>query len=222
MKNKKRKLLVILSVMVLLLCSIGIILYARENLKANDKNANSKVMEKEEKKKEESDKVDVQIEETNKNVEKNQTSTKEVESKDSNDDKTTSKETKKENSNPTTSNNNSTSKNNSTTSSSSTTNSNNIEKKDTTTTAPAQEVPKQPTAWEQLGISEYDYYNSPMLKWQKVTHSDFESCDASGKEAIKVKINPETGESYQDYTSYWCYGVNSYSGRSLGVMLDLE
>lgn len=37
MKNKKRKLLVILSVMVLLLCSIGIILYARENLKANDK-----------------------------------------------------------------------------------------------------------------------------------------------------------------------------------------
>ena len=220
MKNKKRKLLVILSVMVLLLCSIGIILYARENLKANDKNANSNVMEKEEKKKEESDKVDVQIEETNKNVEENQTSTKEVESKDSNDDKTTSKETMKENSNPTTSNNNSTSKNNSTTSSSSTTNSNNIEKKDTTT--PAQEVPKQPTAWEQLGISEYDYYNSPMLKWQKVTHSDFDSCDASGKEAIKVKINPETGESYQDYTSYWCYGVNSYSGRSLGVMLDLE
>ena len=47
MKNKKRKLLVILSVMVLLLCSIGIILYARENLKANDKNANSNVMEKE-------------------------------------------------------------------------------------------------------------------------------------------------------------------------------
>ena len=51
MKNKKRKLLVILSVMVLLLCSIGIILYARENLKANDKNANSNVMEKEEKRK---------------------------------------------------------------------------------------------------------------------------------------------------------------------------
>lgn len=216
MKNKKRKLLVILSVMVLLICSIGIILYTRVNSNTKDKKTNTNVVKKEEKKKEESDKVDVQDEKTNETKEENKTSTSEVESKDSNNDKNTSKETKKENSNSTILNNDSTSNNNSTTPSSSTSSSNNT---DTTTT---QETPKQPTAWEQLGISEYDYYNSPMLKWQKVTHSDFDSCNASGKEATKVKINPETGESYQDYTSYWCYGVNSYSGRSLGVMLDLE
>lgn len=83
-------------------------------------------------------------------------------------------------------------------------------------------VPNQPTAWEQLGISEYDYYNSPMLKWQKVTHANFEDCQTDGDEATKLKTNPETGEQYQEYTDYWCYGVNSYSGKNIGVMLKLS
>lgn len=80
----------------------------------------------------------------------------------------------------------------------------------------------QPTAWEQLGISEYDYYNSPMLKWQKVTHSNYEDCQKDGNKATELKTNPETGEQYQEYYDYWCYGVNSYSGRTLGVMLKLS
>lgn len=83
-------------------------------------------------------------------------------------------------------------------------------------------APTPPTAWEELGISEYDYYNSPMLKWQKVTHSNFETCQIDGEEAIKLKTNPETGEQYQEYTDYWCYGVNSYSGKNIGVMLKLS
>lgn len=83
-------------------------------------------------------------------------------------------------------------------------------------------APTPPTAWEELGISEYDYYNSPMLKWQKVTHNNFETCQTDGEEAIKLKTNPETGEQYQEYTDYWCYGVNSYSGKNIGVMLKLS
>lgn len=76
--------------------------------------------------------------------------------------------------------------------------------------------------WNELGITEFEYYNSPMWNWQKVTHSTFDECEEAGKDAIKIKINLETGEEYQDYEQFWCYGVNSYSGRFLGVMLKLN
>lgn len=84
------------------------------------------------------------------------------------------------------------------------------------------QVSTQPTIWEELGISEYDYYNSPMLSWQKVTHQTFEECKVAGNLATEIKVNPETGEFYQEYSDYWCYQVNSYSGKSLGVMLKLS
>lgn len=56
----------------------------------------------------------------------------------------------------------------------------------------------------------------------KVTHPDFESCYAAGEETTKIKVNDVTKETYQDYTDYWYYGVNSYSERNLGVMLKLS
>ena len=79
---------------------------------------------------------------------------------------------------------------------------------------PKQEQKQEPKVWEELGISEYDYYNSPMMSWQKVTHSTFDECRADGD---KITSDPSSG-----YTDYWCYGVNSYSGRNLGVMLRLS
>lgn len=84
-----------------------------------------------------------------------------------------------------------------------------------------EEEKKELTIWKELGISEYEYYNTPMFKWQTVTHTDFDSCDLAGKEATKIKKNEITGEEYQDYSQYWCYGVNSYSGKFLGTMLKL-
>lgn len=72
---------------------------------------------------------------------------------------------------------------------------------------------KKSGIWDELGITEDEYYNSPMLKWQKVTHSSFEQCQADGERIIN---DPTSG-----YTDYWCYQVNSYSGRMLGVMLKL-
>lgn len=51
-----------------------------------------------------------------------------------------------------------------------------------------------------------------MLSWQKVTHSSFEECQNDGQEKI------DNGE----YEQYWCYQVNSYSGKMLGVMLKLS
>lgn len=95
-----------------------------------------------------------------------------------------------------------------------------------TTTKPTEQntPPKteEPKIWEQLGITEDEYNNSPMLKWQKVTHSSFSACQLAGEEATKIKVDETTGKSYQDYSQFWCYEVNSYSGKTLGYMLSLK
>ncbi len=95
-----------------------------------------------------------------------------------------------------------------------------------TTTKPTEQntPPKteEPKIWEQMGITEDEYNNSPMLKWQKVTHSSFSACQLAGEEATKIKVDKTTGKSYQDYSQFWCYEVNSYSGRTLGYMLSLK
>lgn len=92
----------------------------------------------------------------------------------------------------------------------------------TITNPPVQEETKELAIWEELGITEYEYYHSPMSSWKKVTHPDFNSCYIAGEEATGFKVNETTGEWYQDYTDYWCYEVISYSGDFLGVMLSLS
>ena len=76
------------------------------------------------------------------------------------------------------------------------------------------EEQEETSIWEELGITEYEYYNSPMLSWQKVTHATFEECRMEGD----MIINDENS----GYTQYWCYQVNSYSGKMLGIMLKLS
>lgn len=73
---------------------------------------------------------------------------------------------------------------------------------------------EEKTAWEKLGISEYDYYHSPMWKWQKVTHEDLDSCRIEGNQKLDDLSN--------DYTQFWCHEVPSYSGKTLGYMLELS
>lgn len=92
----------------------------------------------------------------------------------------------------------------------------------TITNPPVQEETKKLEVWDELGITEYEYYHSPMVSWQKVTHTDFNSCYVAGEDATSFKVNEQTGEWYQDYTDYWCYEVKSYSGDLLGVMLSLS
>lgn len=95
-------------------------------------------------------------------------------------------------------------------------------KQEISITPPIQEEPKKIEVWDELGITEYEYYHSPMISWQKVTHMDFNSCYLAGEDATSFKVNEQTGEWYQDYTDYWCYEVKSYSGDLLGVMLSLS
>ncbi len=85
------------------------------------------------------------------------------------------------------------------------------------TSSPQQEQ----TSWEKLGITEYEYYNTPDTKWKKVTHSNITECKKAGDVAIEIKYD-ENGLAYQDYQQYWCYDVISYSGKYLGAMLSLK
>lgn len=73
------------------------------------------------------------------------------------------------------------------------------------------EVKKNP--WEELGMSEDEYYNEPIMKWQKITHPDMDACKIEGQKTIDDENN--------EFVSFWCYEVYSPSGKFLGAMLSL-
>lgn len=74
------------------------------------------------------------------------------------------------------------------------------------------------TPWEQLGLTEDEYYNQPSIKSQKVTHKSFDECVAAGNAAIGMDGNNSVPS---EYYSFSCYDVVSPSGRYLGEMLVL-
>ena len=77
-------------------------------------------------------------------------------------------------------------------------------------------VEKKP--WDELGISEYDYYNKPAHSWAEV---DF-SVKNYGSQESTLKACQEYGNSYiaEHSGGYWCNSVNSYSGAYLGEDFD--
>lgn len=79
--------------------------------------------------------------------------------------------------------------------------------------------PKEQTEWEKLGISEYDYYNSPVWSWQNV---DF-GVNLNGDKNCTNETDCLTkcqnyGEEYIKTHSggYRCTNVLSHSGKYLG------
>lgn len=71
-------------------------------------------------------------------------------------------------------------------------------------------------AWEELGISEYDYYHKPMWSWQKIDYSiDEFKTEQKTKEACLSKGD----EYFKQGIGYSCTSVNSYAGTYLGEML---
>jgi len=75
---------------------------------------------------------------------------------------------------------------------------------------------KEMTVWEELGITEYDYYNKPMWSWARIDFSikDYKTYENT-REACIIK-----GEEYfKEGLGYSCTGINSYSGDYLGEML---
>lgn len=86
-------------------------------------------------------------------------------------------------------------------------------------TQPEPEQPKhEPTAWESLGISEYDYYHKPMWSWARVDYKieDYGFFDATHQACI------DAGYQLEDIISFSCTNINSYSGAYLGDMLRVK
>lgn len=70
-------------------------------------------------------------------------------------------------------------------------------------------------AWDELGITENEYYNSPAWSWARV---DF-VVEKYGSQEKCLNACIEYGESTG--MGYSCSTINSYSGRYLGEMLKL-
>lgn len=80
-----------------------------------------------------------------------------------------------------------------------------------------QSVESKPV-WEELGISEYDYYHKPMWSWAKIDYF----VDTYGTEEATHRACIEAGNKLENITSYTCYNINSYSGDYLGDMLEIK
>lgn len=77
-------------------------------------------------------------------------------------------------------------------------------------------VPVQKTPWEELGISEYDYYNKPMSGGDEIT---FRVENYGSKEATETACRNESMRLVEEGIISSCRTVNSYSGRYLGERL---
>lgn len=70
--------------------------------------------------------------------------------------------------------------------------------------------------WDELGISEYDYYHKPMWKWARIDYSidEYKTYEKT-REACMTKGEEYFNKGY----GYSCTSLNSYSGDYLGEML---
>lgn len=85
---------------------------------------------------------------------------------------------------------------------------------------PKQEVKETPI-WENYGMSEYDYYNKPMWSWARVDFSvnDYRNEAATHQACIEAGHFKSENE---DIISFSCVGINSTSGNYLGEMLKVK
>ena len=81
-----------------------------------------------------------------------------------------------------------------------------------------EEPKKEPTsnAWDELGISAYDYYNKPMWNWARI---DFSIKDYKTYEKTREACVSKGEEYFNEGYGYSCTSINSYSGDYLGEML---
>ena len=75
---------------------------------------------------------------------------------------------------------------------------------------------KEMAIWEELGITEYDYYNKPMWSWARV---DFSIKDYKTYEKTREACIAKGEEYFEQGLGYSCTSINSYSGDYLGEMI---
>lgn len=88
----------------------------------------------------------------------------------------------------------------------------------TTTTQDNKQSVESKKVWEELGISEYDYYHKPMWSWARINYS----VDTYGTEEATHQACIDAGSNLENITSFACYNINSYSGDYLGDMLEIK
>lgn len=81
---------------------------------------------------------------------------------------------------------------------------------------PKEEEVKPKIAWEELGISEYDYYHKPMWRWGRV---DFSIETYKTYEKTREACITKGEEYFEQGLGYSCTSINSYSGDYLGEMI---
>ena len=75
---------------------------------------------------------------------------------------------------------------------------------------------KEITAWKELGITEFDYYNKPMWSWARI---DFSIKDYKTYEKTREACITKGEEYFKQGLGYSCTSINSYSGDYLGEMI---
>ena len=81
-----------------------------------------------------------------------------------------------------------------------------------------QEVEKE-NPWDDLEITEYEYFNKPMWSWARVDYSikDYVTQELTQKACIDAGNNM-----LENILSFSCTSINSYSGDYLGEMLRVK
>lgn len=72
--------------------------------------------------------------------------------------------------------------------------------------------------WELLGLTEDQYYNSPMWSWARL---DYSIDDYGSHEETQKACRQESMRLLEEDISSGCTEINSYSGRYLGEMLEI-
>lgn len=85
-------------------------------------------------------------------------------------------------------------------------------------TSQPEPIVQQSGPWDELGITEYEYYHSPMWSWARVDFKieDYGTFEATHQACI------DAGYNTKDYFSFTCSNINSYSGDYLGDMLIVK
>ena len=100
-------------------------------------------------------------------------------------------------------------------------NSNNNTNNNNQSNSTPDDTPKEQTPWEKLGITEYEYYNTPVWSWQNVDFGvDLEGDKYCANETDCLSKCQKYGDEYLSQNNnggYNCDDVLSYSGRYLGV-----
>ena len=204
--NKKILITIITLISIILLVVVGIYIFKNKDTSTNKNNEAKETLKEENQNNSE---IDV-----DKNEEQNDEEIEESDDKDDEDVESNSNEVSTPNKDNDS--NNEVSTPNKDNSSNNNTNQNNNVSNSTT-----DDSPKEQTPWEKLGITEYEYYNTPVWSWQNVDFGvNLEGDKYCANEKDCLSKCQKYGDEYLSQNNnggYNCDDVLSYSGRYLGI-----